>query len=363
MQTEKAKHAAEAQQKHPYSRGWRVGISVLLTLLAAGLVWFLGEHPNDSTSPLSDQGAPAFLRDVKHGQRISLPVDYQGSVIAAHISENGLRFLTASDDHVLFVWDALSGQQLSLPIKLPTAHDQPITSAQFSADGLRFVATAKLYSGAMVSGIPGEEDQFVAIGEYPSPTLAADFSRDGKRIATASFDHSVRVWDAYTGEPLIPPIPHKRPVTMVSFSPDGNSIVTAGLETAMRVWNAQTGEPSSAAIPIRDFPVSLKFSPNSQHILVTIEGYTQLWDAATGQEVTAPMLHKGAIHLASFSPNGRLIVTVDAAADLSLWDAQAGFLHSRWTLQEKPIYAQFSVDSQRVITVSNDGIARAWMLD
>ena len=55
----------------------------------------------------------------------------------------------------------------------------------------------------------------------------AAFSPDGRRIVTASEDHTARVWDTATGEPISPPMKHEGAVWHAAFSPDGRRVVTA----------------------------------------------------------------------------------------------------------------------------------------
>jgi WD40 repeat protein len=68
--------------------------------------------------------------------------------------------------------------------------------------------------------------------------ISAEFSRDGKRIVTASADKTARVWDAQTGKQLGEPMKHEAAVRSAKFSPDGKRIVTASEDKTARVWDA-----------------------------------------------------------------------------------------------------------------------------
>jgi WD40 repeat protein len=64
------------------------------------------------------------------------------------------------------------------------------------------------------------------------------FSPDARRLATASFDRTVKLWDMQTGQEVFTLIGHTSGVVVVAFSPDGNQIVSGGIDQTARVWNA-----------------------------------------------------------------------------------------------------------------------------
>src|SRR5262249_60501393 len=82
-------------------------------------------------------------------------------------------------------------------------------------------------------------------GRLEGPTGAVQcvaFSRDGKRIATGSYDHTVRLWDAATGKELRRFEGHRAGVESVAFSPDGALLASGGSDDAARAWEAATGK-------------------------------------------------------------------------------------------------------------------------
>src|SRR5262249_59415727 len=95
------------------------------------------------------------------------------------------------------------------------------------------------------------------------------FSPDGTRLATASGDQTVRLWDARTGQELLVLKGHTGTVCSVCFSPDGTRLATASADQTARLWDARTGQelPGRPDFPFRDNPLS----PDGQR-LALIQG-------------------------------------------------------------------------------------------
>ena len=71
------------------------------------------------------------------------------------------------------------------------------------------------------------------------------FSPDGKRIVSGSWDKTVKVWDAATGQETLTLKGHTGAVTSVAFSPDGKRIASGSEDKTVKVWDAATrpGDP------------------------------------------------------------------------------------------------------------------------
>src|SRR5262249_60009654 len=76
---------------------------------------------------------------------------------------------------------------------------------------------------------------------HDGPVTHAAFGKHGLQLASASEDHSARVWNVQTGSPVGPPLMHNGAVVYVALSPNGKLVATACADGTARIWEVARG--------------------------------------------------------------------------------------------------------------------------
>jgi WD40 repeat protein len=278
----------------------------------------------------------------------------------------------------LWLWDARTGRV----VQTVQAAGWP-WSAAISPDGSLLLAATASGVAPIWQAITG-----VPVGEplrQGGWVMHVEFSPDGRRAATASQDKTACVWNAATGR-RIAKIEHEHEVRWAAFSPDGQRLVSATGDFSghllldllapqsdprrlgeAQVWDVETGRPITTPIRHEGVVQRASFSPDGRFLLTTCVsraadcGQVQVWDAVSGRPVTPPLVHPQSVLHETFSPDGRLVATGCRDGAVRVWDAATGKALPVLARHGGPVlHVNFSQDGRRLLTASEDGTARIW---
>src|SRR5437016_13330320 len=109
-----------------------------------------------------------------------------------------------------------------------------------SLESLRIIPTKEGWR-TLQQGVLHPRHNVLVLPGHTGTVIGLAFSPDGKTIASASADGTVRLWEASTGKPVGQPLTaHTGPVNGVAFSPDGRTVASAGADQTVPLWEAST---------------------------------------------------------------------------------------------------------------------------
>lgn len=247
-----------------------------------------------------------------------------------------------------------------------------VTSVAYSTDGKKLAAGL----GHTLLFKPGEakiwdleaEKEVSKFQGHESTVWSLALDREGKTLATGSYDKLAKLWDAETGKERLTLKGHTNWVTCVAFSPDGKMLATGSEDTTVKIWEVASGKELLTLKGHTGTVRSVAFSTDGKVLAsASFDSTVKLWDTAKGAELATLKGHGDAVWCASFSSDGKTLASGSADGTVKLWTlpqgkdwsaaAEGSTLkgHKNWVT-----CVAFSPDGKRVVSGGFDRCVKLW---
>jgi aminoglycoside phosphotransferase (APT) family kinase protein len=193
----------------------------------------------------------------------------------------------------------------------------------------------------------------------------AVISPDGSKVATAAFDHTIKVWDVATGQLRRTLLGHEARVYSVGFDPSGSRLVSASADKTAIVWDVASGKILHVLRGHRENVRCAVFRSDGETIVTgSWDGSLRGWDVRTGQTYAQFPTRAGWITRVAFSPDSRWVAVGGTSGQAEVWDYDSGRMIQKYQSKFGPILSvAFSPDGWRLATASNApgvGVITIW---
>jgi WD40 repeat protein len=217
------------------------------------------------------------LWDVRSGREIRAFVGHTDAVNSVSFSPDGRMIASGSGDGTTRLWDVASGHQIHIYPKRQT-----VQSVAFSPDGKWIVS-----AGEGIKLLDARSGREVRTFNQSQCFLYSSvaFSPDGQRVLSGCDEKSdnLVLWDVSSGRALRKFKGHTDDVNSVAFSRDGRTVASASHDRTIKLWNVTDGTLIHS-LTTKYYEInSVNFSPDGRQIVVSdSNGNLTIWDVDTG---------------------------------------------------------------------------------
>jgi WD40 repeat protein len=155
--------------------------------------------------------------------------------------------------------------------------------------------------------------------------FSISWAPDGKRLASASWDQTVAIWDVPTRTQLVGIQNPQGWLTTVAWSPRGDQVAFGGYDQAVHVYSGTTGEEIKRLQGHNGWVQSLAWSPDGKHLASS--GYDRkiyIWDLETDRVERTLSGDDSVVTVVEWSPCGRYLAGGSHSGTVRIWDVKTG---------------------------------------
>ncbi|MBP5975198.1 hypothetical protein HW132_21280 [Brasilonema sp. CT11] len=236
-------------------------------------------------------------------------------------------------------------------------HSTAVSGLSFSPDG-KMIASASTDNTVKLWSVDGR--LLKTLNGHSDPVWGVSFSPDSKTLASASHDKTVKLWSV-DGQLLKTLNGHSAEVYGVSFSPDGKTLASASSDKTVKLWSVD-GQLLKTLNGHSDPVWGVSFSPDGKTLAsASLDKTVRLWNLR-GQLLKTLSGHSNGVNGVSFSPDGKTLASASLDNTVRLWNLQGQLLKTLSGHSAEVYGVSFSPDGKTIASASSDKTVRLWNL-
>jgi len=282
---------------------------------------------------------------------------YPKETWALTFSLDGSRLLSGGDDGLVRVWDVANGHLLD---EFNDHHPQLVTAAAYQWDSLRRVATGSFDRTVKIWNTEAPERSVVTL-PHEAVVRNLAFVPGVRSVVTLADDLGIRSWSDATCELQWESRPSANKSRCVVAHPNGHEIAVAGNDGILRLLSPKDGAVIVEAASSSSQIWALVYSPSEETWIVGTEAGTIEWlERESAKLKLWNATDSGVLELA-MSPDGKTLVSANAAGEVEMWQVGTNSFLGVLDRVNQPTHAlAFSPDGQHLAAGLHDGSIRMW---
>lgn len=274
-----------------------------------------------------------------------------GPVRAVAVSADGRTAISGSFDTSAIRWSL----EQNAAAQVMRFHESAVNAVAFLRDG-RMATGGE--DGRIAIWQPDQPVPVLTFQGHTAPIVSLAVSPDGQKLASASWDRTVRLWPLAGGEPYTLE-GHTQNVNGVAFTPDGQALVSVGYDATIRIWPL-SGNAAPFVATVTAALNAVAVASDGEIVAAGADG--KLFFVSVSGEVRSNMeaAQSPLISLAA-SPNGKLIAAAGIRGSVAIVDRKERKVLRTLIGPGLPVWSvAFFSDSKTLLTGGTDRLVRRW---